>query len=188
MVILALSVFAGLLLFFSLSELFLAYWYHPKDTSIYSMCLSPQFLIFMGLALAEFLVESWLVPSVKYAPIMILGFFVTLFGEIIRKTAIITAGHNFTHLIAEEKKETHTLVRHGIYRFFRHPSYFGWFWWAVGTQIMLCNPVCVAAFAYVSWYFFYDRIRYEEYYLVRFFGQEYEQYRKEVPTRIPFIP
>lgn len=23
----------------------------------------------------------------------------------------------------------------------RHPSYMGWFWWSIGTQLLLCNPV-----------------------------------------------
>ena len=27
----------------------------------------------------------------------------------------------------------------------------------------------------------------EEWYLIKFFGKEYQEYRKEVPARIPFI-
>ncbi len=51
---------------------------------------------------------------------------------------------------------------------------------------MLCNPVCTVGYAVASWKFFYERIRNEEYHLIRFFGDEYIQYMREVPTRIPF--
>jgi protein-S-isoprenylcysteine O-methyltransferase Ste14 len=43
------------------------------------------------------------------------------------------------------------------------------------------------AFAYVSFKFFKDRIRYEEYFLCQYFP-DYPEYRKRVPTRIPGIP
>ena len=34
-------------------------------------------------------------------------------------------------------------------RFVRHPGYLGWFIWAVGTQVLLCNPLSMISFAYV---------------------------------------
>lgn len=43
--------------------------------------------------------------------------------------------------------------------YLRHPSYFGWFWWVVGTQVLLWNPLCLVGYAYVSWKFFDQRIR-----------------------------
>jgi uncharacterized membrane protein len=33
------------------------------------------------------------------------------------------------------------------YRYVRHPGYLGWFIWAVGTQVLLANPVCTLLFA-----------------------------------------
>ena len=57
-----------------------------------------------------------------------------------------------------------------------------------GTQLLLCNPFCIPAFAYASWRFFDERIRNEEFALIRFFGEEYIDYIKTVPTRIPFVP
>lgn len=78
-------------------------------------------------------------------------------------------------------------MTHGIYSFSRHPGYFGWFWWSVSTQILLCNPLSAMAFAYISFKFFKDRIPYEEYFLCRYFP-DYKTYRARVPTRIPGIP
>lgn len=43
-------------------------------------------------------------------------------------------------------------------RYLRHPSYFGWFWWCVGTQCLLCNPLCILAYAVAAWDFFRKRI------------------------------
>lgn len=72
-------------------------------------------------------------------------------------------------------------------RYLRHPSYFGWFYWSVGTQLVLCNPLCTLAYAGAAWYFFHDRIPYEEKLLVHFYGEKYTKYAKSTVIGIPFI-
>ena len=42
----------------------------------------------------------------------------------------------------------------------RHPGYSGFLIWAVGTQVMLCNPLSTVAFTWVLWRFFSKRIPY----------------------------
>jgi len=93
------------------------------------------------------------------------------------------------------------------YRWFRHPSYTGFFYWAVGTQMVLQNHLCFFAFALILWRFFYHRTRCEcppphlplgfilkafetdeESRLIHFFGDEYREYRKTTRTFIPFVP
>jgi len=64
------------------------------------------------------------------------GLVLCAFGEMLRKSAIWTARDNFTHLVQQEKAQTHILVTHGVYSWFRHPSYVGWFYWSIGTQVM----------------------------------------------------
>ena len=82
----------------------------------------------------------------------------------------------------------HRLVTHGVYAWLRHPAYFGWFWWSVGTQLLLCNPVCVFAYAYASYRFFRNRIPYEEQHLLRMFpNDEYAAYRRRTVIGIPFL-
>lgn len=100
---------------------------------------------------------------------------------------MFTAGHNFTHLIQYRKRDDHQLVQSGIYSLFRHPSYVGWFWWSIGTQVVLVNPVCAIGYAVASWKFFNDRICDEEISLINFFGEDYVAYQRSVPTGIPFI-
>ncbi|KAG0137156.1 Isoprenylcysteine carboxyl methyltransferase family-domain-containing protein [Tuber indicum] len=104
-----------------------------------------------------------------------------------RSLAMVHAGTNFSHLVAYRKEEDHVLVKSGIYRYLRHPSYFGFFWWGLGTQIMLGNPVCFMGYSLVLWKFFSSRIRGEEELLVEFFEDEYREYRARTPTFIPFI-
>lgn len=54
-------------------------------------------------------------------------------------------------------------------------------------QVVLCNPVCGVAYALTVWRFFRDRTEEEEISLIHFFGDEYLEYKKRVPTGLPFI-
>lgn len=83
----------------------------------------------------------------------------------------------------------------------RHPSYAGFFYWAIATQLLLGNYIATIGFAVVLYRFFSSRIvgEYcshgkvrkltrvdEEIHLVRFFGDSYVEYRKRVGTGLPF--
>eukprot|EP01083_Nonionella_stella_P106310 306577_1 len=89
--------------------------------------------------------------------------------------------------IAYYKKEEHVLIKHGIYRVLRHPSYFGFFYWSIGTQLLLTNPMSTVIYTLASWQFFADRIPFEEQQLVNFCGYEYKEYRRRTMVGIPFI-
>lgn len=150
------------------------------------------------------------------------GVALVLLGQLLRSMAMIHASTNFSHLVAFNKRASHQLVTDGVYRsvlsnptraqthlysrsWFRHPSYAGFFYWAVGTQFVLQNPISFVIFAVVLWRFFYYRTRCksplciplhqplmsssaEEGALIKFFGQDYIDYRNRVGTKIPFIP
>ena len=144
-------------------------------------------------------------------------------GQALRSMAMIQASTNFSHMVAHHKVANHRLVKEGVYayvtfrtpfpervltfdhRWFRHPSYTGFFYWAVGTQMVLQNHVCFVVFISILWRFFYYRIRCEcprlppgsklkgsqtdeESRLINFFGDEYREYCKTTRTLIPFIP
>ena len=119
--------------------------------------------------------------------LFILGLIMTIIGQYFRIAALFTGKSNFTHKIQLKKRKNHVLVKYGIYSICRHPSYFGFFIWSVGIEIMCVNPLCTIAFAYILFNFFKVRIEMEEEYLIRFFGMEYIKYRREVGTLMPFI-
>jgi len=124
----------------------------------------------------------------KHVPTLIfLGLGMTALGQYARSLAMVTAASNFSHDVAHVKASKHELVTNGIYNYSRHPSYAAFLYWAVGTQVMLGNPVSCLAFIIILWHFFSTRIYYEELALLDFFGKDYEAYRKRVGTGIPFI-
>lgn len=143
-------------------------------------------------ALTECLLSHWLLPAsifprVIHNILLFAGLTFILVGQVIRTTAILQAGPSFTHIVAQRKKSTHVLITQGVYSVLRHPSYFGFFWWGIGTQLMLGNSICFLAYSVVLWRFFDRRIYGEELFLVNFFGKEYTDYRARTPTGIPLI-
>ncbi|RUS30141.1 farnesyl cysteine-carboxyl methyltransferase, mediates the carboxyl methylation step during C-termin [Jimgerdemannia flammicorona] len=116
------------------------------------------------------------------------GFSIVVIGQSARTLAMFHAKTNFSHYIVQRKEHDHFLVTTGIYSIMRHPSYFGFYWWALGSQVMLLNPICFIGFLRALHRFFTNRIRYEESTLIRFFGAEYEAYKQRTRTFIPFIP
>ncbi|XP_076039926.1 isoprenylcysteine carboxylmethyltransferase ste14 [Oratosquilla oratoria] len=178
------------LTFFHYSEYFTTAIGNPSTLTLDSYLLNHS--LAYGLAAVtswcEFFIERWLVPELKQLwYISVIGIIICLWGEIVRKLAMLTAKTNFNHVVQTEKQDGHELVTWGIYQYFRHPSYVGWFWWSVGTQVLLVNPVCILGYGLASWAFFNERIYYEELSLLKFFGQKYLDYQKKVGTGLPLI-
>ena len=115
------------------------------------------------------------------------GIIITLIGQIFRIGALFTGKKNFTHLLSYEKKPEQFLMTTGFYGISRHPSYFGFWIWGFGTQLMCGNLICSIGFPIGLYIFFKDRILEEEGLLIEFFGEAYLEYKKKVPILIPFI-
>ena len=49
----------------------------------------------------------------------------------------------------------------------------------------MLNFISIIGFAITLWHFFNDRIKYEERLLIKFFGNEYINYKNTVPILIP---
>lgn len=176
--------------FFHLSEFVFTALYNHKALSTDSFLLNHSFEYKMAAVASwcEFLIEVTLFPQLKLISFFhYIGLALVIFGEVFRKLAMYTAGTSFNHIVQEKKANDHILVTKGVYSLVRHPSYFGWFYWSIGTQVLLANPLCICAYAWASWKFFSSRIVYEEFYLIKFFGIQYRQYQKKVPIGIPFI-
>lgn len=90
--------------------------------------------------------------------ILTTGLLLVPLGQLVRSLAMVQAGGNFNHIVQARKASSHELVTSGIYSVSRHPSYFGFFWWGLGTQLVLGNVVCFVGYAGVLWVFFKRRI------------------------------
>lgn len=183
-----LGIYLVLLSFFHFSEYFVTSLTNPSTLNLSSFLIdnSIAYVIAISCSFLEFSIEAYLFPELKtFNYIAVIGLIMALMGETTRKLAMFTAGRNFSHIISSEKNPNHKLITHGIYGHLRHPSYAGWFYWAVGTQILLQNPICIVLFALLSRSFFKERIAYEEETLVKFFGSEYKAYRKKVGIWMP---
>ena len=73
------------------------------------------------------------------------------------------------------------------YRYFRHPSYLGFFLWATGTQVLLCNPISFTCYVLAAWKFFSIRIPFEEGTLLHQYKRDYADYIRRTWIGIPFI-
>ena len=105
--------------------------------------------------------SAWRYPRAAAweAPALRLGLVLLMMGQAARSVAMAQAGTNFNHTVQSHKRQGHELVTQGIYGVLRHPSYFGFFWWGLGSQLVLGNVVCLLAYAVVLWRFFNGRIR-----------------------------
>ncbi|KAF9159702.1 hypothetical protein DFQ26_006266 [Actinomortierella ambigua] len=164
--------------------------FNPSKLTLDSFLLnhSPEYTLATVSGITEFVVERYFFPQYKrWGYINLLGLVLVVVGQVARTWAMFSAKSNFSHHIEHYKGQHHILVTHGIYSVLRHPSYFGFYYWAVGSQLMMMNPICLVGFAVALYMFFSDRIQYEETLLVRFFGQEYIHYQKRTRTGIPLI-
>ena len=149
---------------------------------------SKQYTIAIMLSSFEYWIESYYLGSQKHVYfISVLGIIFVLGGQAIRSLAMFTCGEHFSHRIVRVRRRDHRLVTSGIYAFLRHPSYFGWFYWSIGTQLFLCNPICFCFYLYAAWTFFNVRILDEEETLYTFYGTEYVEYCQHTLIGIPLV-
>lgn len=167
---------------FHFMEFLVTAMYNPGELDDDSFILTDSDLyVVYGVLVLETTLVHWYFP---YSRWLAVGFVVALGGQAIRTIAMYTAGTSFNHYVQREQKSEHVLVTLGIYRVLRHPLYFGYFWWFVGCQIYLGNPLTGLLGAFKLSRFFARRIEYEEGFLQLFFP-DYEKYKKISWVGIP---
>lgn len=161
--------------------------YHKLSYDSFLLNHSKEYHIAAVASWVEYALRRYFFPHLQLPYLTAVGVVLAVSGDLLRKAAMFTARSNFSHQIVTEHEEKHKLVTAGVYRISRHPSYLGWLLWSVGTQALLNNPLCLVAYAFAAIAFFRNRIPFEEELLLDFFKEEYEQYQREVPIRIPFV-
>jgi protein-S-isoprenylcysteine O-methyltransferase Ste14 len=83
-------------------------------------------------------------------------------------------------------KDGHDLIRTGPYAWVRHPIYSGLLLALLGTAITIGEWRAFVALAFFAASFVF-KLRLEERFLGEAFGEDYTQYRAEVPALVPFV-
>lgn len=187
--------YLGTLVLFHFLEFYVTAMYNTSTATVSSFLLTSngkEYYAAHVAALIEYFVMQYFFPgrpAFLFQPLAIaLGTVLVMLGQTVRSVAMAQAGTNFNHHVQTKRNEGHELVTIGIYAYIRHPAYFGFFWWGLGTQILLGNPLCLVAYSVVLWKFFSLRIAREEMLLKGFFGDDYLRYRARTSVWIPFIP
>lgn len=186
------STYMSLLCTFHFLEFFITALFQPSNLSYESLIInhSEAYTIAATASWIEYWIEMWFFGGIYWKMnvyFCVFGLFMLLLGQLMRTVAMATCGKYFAHVIMTERTNEHKLITHGVYSILRHPSYFGWFYWSIGTQVLLCNPICIVLYAYSAWIFFKSRIPYEESLLVKFYGTEYVDYMSRTVIGIPGI-
>ncbi len=112
------------------------------------------------------------------------GTIITLLGLGFAVWARVHLGRNWSSMPAI--RVDHKLIRTGPYSIVRHPIYTGILFAIAGTAIIIGEPLGLIAFFLILVVYLW-KIRMEEKYLQEEFGEDYAQYKKEVPALIPFL-
>lgn len=183
-----LSIYIIFVQLFHFLEFYITATYQPSRVNDNSFVLDNNaYFVAHLFALLEYYLELNLSFKKNHFKLQLFGIFLLFLSQIIRSLAMITAAENFSHIIKCEREDNHTLITHGIYKYLRHPSYVGFYYWALATQILLLNPISFILFAILVHSFFSERIPYEEYHLIKFFGIDYLNYKRKTYVGIPFI-
>ena len=113
------------------------------------------------------------------------GLLAMLAGVAIRVHAIRALARHFTSRVTI--LQDHALVRDGLYRVVRHPSYLGEILILIGLGAMMANAVSLVAAPLFTTVALLRRSRLEERALAEHFGQAYEDYRRATWRLLPLI-
>ena len=150
---------------------------------------APAYQLALAASAVEWALGAWLAPALKSscAALAGAGGLLAAAGLALRVAAMWRAGASFAHRVAERAPPPGGLVTGGVYALWRHPAYAGWAYWALGSQLLLLNPLCVVIYTITVSAFFTDRIAGEEAALRRFFGERYDEYARRTIVGIPCV-
>jgi protein-S-isoprenylcysteine O-methyltransferase Ste14 len=155
-----------------------------KDPGKHTMVM-PAISLWIGCSFPVF--DYYNLPATlpRVAALRIFGVGMLIVGILIRHISIKTLGRFFTaHLRVNEGRR---LIREGIYKRVRHPSYFGMIFSFLGLPLAFCSLYGVLYMLLIGIPSIFFRINLEERFLVGEFGEEYNAYRKDSYKIIPFI-
>jgi len=172
-----------------LSEIFLNRLLRSKNTNARELDKNSLNLIWIAIIVSMtsgvLIAVYWAAPMIKTRLLFYLGSVLIVFGMIIRFIAIRTLGKFFTVNLAIHGDQS--LIKAGLYKYIRHPSYTGSLISFVGFGLSLNNWVSLIVIFVPVLITFINRINIEEKLLLGQFGTEYEDYKARTKRLIPVI-
>lgn len=123
--------------------------------------------------------EAFYLGSVNLA-----GLCLSVVGLYIRLVAVRTLGKHFSTEL--KTLENHKLIKHGVYKYVRHPAYLGMSVLCIGIPLAVSSLYgFLVMLALIPCYLY--RIHYEENMLLEKFGNEYREHMKKTKKMLPFL-
>lgn len=113
------------------------------------------------------------------------GLLLILLGMILRFFAVFTLGRFFT--VDVSLNYNHKLKKDGFYRIIRHPSYTGSLISFFGFGLSLNNWISLIVIILLVFPSFLYRIKVEENFLLKHFGEEFLNYKQKTYFLIPWL-
>jgi protein-S-isoprenylcysteine O-methyltransferase Ste14 len=133
--------------------------------------------------LAKFMNIRWLFSPNYF--ISSIGLLLIIIGVVIRVSAVLTLNKYFT--VDVTILNDHRLIRSGVFKYIRHPSYFGLLIAVLGLGITMVNWLSTIVLVVPHAIIILLRIKEEERALEEHFGKDYEAYERNTKRLIPFI-
>ena len=159
--------------------------------------LSPKYSLIL---LMVFLVNPFLIVLTVYENINVISKYVEVWDHIlISYIGIITfLVGGFITIVSRVQlgmygsgrlviEENHKLVSTGIYRYLRHPMYFGGLLGVIGMALGIRSIIMLFVSGIFYFVIFRNRIREEERLLIEEFGESYNTYMKQTKRLIPRV-
>jgi len=127
----------------------------------------------------------WTTISRNLSSVCHVGIPFLVVGVVVRIVARVTLGKQFSGHV--QTTESHTLITSGIYRLVRHPAYLGYSCLLIGFPVCFGSIggfACAVASGIPALIY---RIQVEETALLRWFGEEYQQYQERTDRLVPFL-
>jgi protein-S-isoprenylcysteine O-methyltransferase Ste14 len=119
-------------------------------------------------------------PWLREAALLVL-----ILGLFLRWSAVLSLGKSFSSNVAI--RETQTVLKTGLYRWMRHPSYSGLLLCILAVGLHTRNWISLLIITVPTTAALLYRIQVEEAALRDHFGQEYEEYSRQTKRLIPGI-
>ncbi len=155
--------------------------------------LGSIFVVIIGLIgslrLSFFLSNHGMITSTIRLPLPALFYFFGILfmigGIVLRCVSVLTLRHAFTVLV--QTTDDQRLIKHGVYKLLRNPSYTGLLLFTIGVALSLLSIVAAIVSLMLCTICFGIRIKIEEKALRERFGQEFDDYCMNTWRLIPFI-